>query len=384
MARRTSGQEPGRGPGRGPGRRRPVAALTAALVVAALVAAGGYLAWSRGGSGGGAGGGSGGAGAARAASSSTATVRRQDLVVTEKLSGTLGYADQRRIATPLVGTVTSTAPQGRTVGFGKALFAIDLRPTILLRGAVPAYRDLSTASADGPDVRQLERALVDLGHGAGLSVDEKFTSATADAVRAWERDLGRRDPNGTVTKGDVVFAETPLRVTAIDAAPGSPTQAGTAVLSVASTARVVDVDLEAGRSNDLDPGARVTLTLPDGRDTTGTVSSVGSRQQTSATDPQAAPTVPVVITVDRPERARAFDSGTVDVVLERSRDRAVLVLPVTALLALREGGYAVQVVDRAQAKGYHLSAVRIGTVTDGDVALTGAEIKPGVRVLVPS
>jgi hypothetical protein len=114
------------------------------------------------------------------------------------------------------------------------------------------------------------------------------------------------------------------------------------------------------------------------------VASVGSQTETSSTDPQADPSVPVEIAVDRPATAKAFDSGTVDVVLERSRDENVLVLPVTALLALREGGYAVQIVDPSQGNGYRLGAVKIGTVADDEVAVTGDGIKPGVEVRVPS
>jgi membrane fusion protein, multidrug efflux system len=358
----------------GPRRRRVLVVVVGTGVLAAGTVA--YLAWTPGRS----------AETATAApvSSATATVRRKDLVVTEKLSGTLAFADQRKVTAARAGTVTSTAAEGSTVRFGKTLFAIDLEPTVLLRGKVPAYRALGTGSTDGPDVEQLERALVGLGYGTDLTVDREYTSATASAVQAWEDDLGRDDPDGKVSQGDLVFAETALRVGSVEAAAGAPTQAGTAVLSAASTSRVVDLDLDASRSNDLEVGAKVTLTMPDGKDTTGTVASVGSQTETSSTDPQADPSVPVEVAVDRPATAKAFDSGTVDVVLERSRDENVLVLPVTALLALREGGYAVQIVDPSQGNGYRLGAVTIGTVADDEVAVTGDGIKPGVEVRVPA
>jgi membrane fusion protein, multidrug efflux system len=367
------GARPGAPPG-APRRRRRVLVV---VVGTGILASGtvGYLAWAPDGS---------DEATAAPVSSGTATVRRKDLVVTEELSGTLAFADQRKVTAARAGTVTSTAAEGSTVRFGKTLFAIDLEPTVLLRGKVPAYRALSTESADGPDVEQLERALVDLGYAADLSVDREYTSATASAVQEWEDDLGRDDPDGKVSQGDLVFAETALRVGSVEAAAGAPAQAGTAVLAAASTSRVVDLDLDASRSNDLEVGAEVTLTMPDGKDTTGTVASVGSQTETSSTDPQADPSVPVEIAVDRPATAKAFDSGTVDVVLERSRDENVLVLPVTALLALREGGYAVQIVDPSQGNGYRLGAVTIGTVADDEVAVTGDGIKPGVEVRVPS
>lgn len=322
-----------------------------------------------------------------AAALSTAAVQRTDLVVTEEHDGKLGFGATRRVAAGRAGVITSVASAGTTVTLGAPLFAIDLQPSVLLAGKVPAYRDLDTGSPDGPDVAQLERYLADAGFGAGLTVDENFTAATADAVRGWEQSLGRADPDGTVELGDVVFADGPQRLAAVDAGVGAQVQAGGGVVRTTPTIKVVTLDLDPDAASGLVVGNAVALRLPGGKATTGKITSVGTATETTAAEPGAQagaePTVPIVITPDDPAAADGVDSATVAVAVERSRDEGVLAVPVTALLALAEGGYAVQVVDPAAPQGHRLVAVQVGTFADEKVAVTGAGIEEGVRVVAP-
>ena len=62
----------------------------------------------------------------------------------------------------------------------------------LLYGRLPAWRPLSVGVDDGPDVRQLERNLVALGHDPDrdITVDDHFTRATRAAVRRWQEAAG--------------------------------------------------------------------------------------------------------------------------------------------------------------------------------------------------
>jgi peptidoglycan hydrolase-like protein with peptidoglycan-binding domain len=314
---------------------------------------------------------------------STVTVSRRDLVRTEQVSGDLGYAGRRELSAHRAGVVTFLAGSASTVKPGRTLYAIDLEPTVLLTGTVPAYRPLSTASENGDDVRQLERALVKLGHGDDLAVDRNFTSATADAVRDWEKDLGRDDPDGTVELADVVFAQGPVRVADLPVSVGTQVQAVTSVLTVSSKVKVAEVDLEVGRSDQVGAKDVVTVSLPNGKDTRGRVASVGSDPQTNAADPSAEPTVPMVVTLTEPGAAADFDSGSVEVTIEQSRDDGVLAVPVTALLALAEGGFAVEVVDPDAPAGYRLLGVRTGAITDEYAGISGDGVREGLTVVVP-
>jgi len=65
--------------------------------------------------------------------------------------------------------------------------------------------------------------------------------------------------------------------------------------------------------------------------------------------------------------------------LTRATTTGALAVPVRALLALSEGGYAVEVTGGSG--GHHLVAVKLGTFADGYVAVTG-QVKPGDRVVV--
>jgi hypothetical protein len=53
---------------------------------------------------------------------------------------------------------------------------------------------------------------------------------------------------------------------------------------------------------------------------------------------------------------------------------------VTALVALAEGGYAVEVADGATT---HLVGVDTGLFAGGNVEVTGAALREGQRVVVP-
>lgn len=357
---------------RRPGRKTVV--VTAGVV---LAGAGLGVAMSRGG---------GGDEDTLVATTSTAEVVQRDLVVTDSYEGKLGYGEARPYVTDRAGVVTTVAASGSTVAVGGSLFSVDFEPTVVLTGAVPAYRRLDASVGDGPDVKQLEEALVALAHGSGVTVDEHFDSGTTAAVKRWEAALDRAAPDGVVELGDVTFASGEVRIGTISADVGSRVQDGSTILEATPTAHVVTVELDASRSNELEPGTAVALTMPDGVETTGKVATIGS--QSSASDGQdqqipggsTNPTVPVTISLDDPTKAAPFDTGSVDVALERSREDDATAVPVEALLALVEGGYAVEVKDGAASR---LVGVEVGTFADGFVGVTADGVQPGAEVVVP-
>jgi membrane fusion protein, multidrug efflux system len=367
-------------------RRRALAgvAVLAALVTAAVVA-------RRDG---------GGEGGATAAATTTAAVEVRDMVLTEEYEGELGYGEARAVTAWRSGVVTGVTPVGTTVGQGEALFDIDLQPTVLLHGDVPVFRDLSVAADPGADITQLEQALVDLGFGEGITVDDEFTSATADAVEAWEEALDRSDPDGAVTLGDVVFAPADMRIAEVTADTGTQLQSGADVVQVTATTKVVTLDLTVDQVANVEAGTPVTVTLPDGAQATGRVADVASEPSSdSGSDPGAGggdggdgggggqdgeETYPVTVALDDPAAAGAFESGSVDASVERSRTEDATAVPVIALLALREGGYAVQVVDDSQPSGYRLVPVEVGTIADEWAQVSGEGIEAGVDVAVPA
>jgi peptidoglycan hydrolase-like protein with peptidoglycan-binding domain len=306
----------------------------------------------------------------------TATVERRDLVDRESVTGTLGYGDQRDLASPREGTLTRLPTAGTVVERGQALFDVDGEPVPLLYGDVPMYRELSSSADDGPDVRQLEENLVALGFGtSGLEVDDEFDSATAEAVRDWQESLGR-DRTGTVSTSDVVFQPGPVRVAEMKAQVGSTTSPGSPVLGVTGTTRIVAVDLEAARQSIAQPGAKARVRLPSGEYADATVWSVGT--VATQADANSDPTIPVVLALDDPAAGGALSDAPVTVELTSATAEGVLAVPVEALLALSEGGYAVEVVR----DGRHvLVGVETGAFADGYVEVQG-DVQEGEQVVV--
>jgi peptidoglycan hydrolase-like protein with peptidoglycan-binding domain len=368
-----------------PARRRPRRrqALAGAVVLAGLVAA--VVAMRDGG----------GEGGGSAAATTTVPIEVRDLVVSDDYEGELGFGETDAVTAGRSGVVTGVTPVGTTVGPGDVLFDLDLQPTVLLHGGVPAFRDLSVGSDPGADITQLEQALVDLGFGDGVAVDGEFTEATADAVKAWEGALGRADPDGVVTLGDVLFAPTDVRIAEVTVDTGTQVQSGADVVQVTATTKVVTLGLTVDQVANVEAGTPVTVTLPDDTEATGKIIDVSSEPTTddSAGNGDAGgdaggdggeETFPVTIALDDPAAADAFESGTVDVSVERGRTEDATAVPVIALLALREGGYAVQVVDDSQPEGYRLVPVDVGTIADEWVQISGDGIQAGVDVVVPA
>ena len=93
----------------------------------------------------------------------TVTIQKGELAKKEEYNGTLRQTDSKILNSPMSGVVTLVPKEGTIVNFGEVLFAVDNKPVILVEGATPFYRTLDLNSDAGPDVLQLEQALVFLG-----------------------------------------------------------------------------------------------------------------------------------------------------------------------------------------------------------------------------
>lgn len=309
----------------------------------------------------------------------TASVERRDLVQRDELDGTLGWSSPRPLTITRQGTVTHLPAEGSVVTAGQALAEVDNRPVVLLRGGKPAWRDLGPSTTDGPDVRQLEENLVALGfaEGLGLTVDDDFTAVTAAAVRRWQASIGV-EATGTVALGEVVFLPGPVRMGAHEVAVGDA--AGGVVATVTGTERVVTVDLDADRQGLVAEGDAVGVELPDGTVAAGTVADVADVVETEQGEQGSRSTVEVSITLDDPAAAGDLDGAPVTVLVATDAAEDVLAVPVHALLALAEGGYAVE---RVVPGGTELVAVDPGASADGWVEVTGG-VAEGDEVVVAS
>jgi hypothetical protein len=85
-----------------------------------------------------------------------------------------------------------------------------------------------------------------------------------------------------------------------------------------------------------------------------------------------------------PAATGSLDQAPVQVAITTASAKRALVVPVSALLALADGGYALEVV--AAGGTHHLEAVNLGLFDDanGLVQVSGAEVQRGQRVVVPA
>lgn len=232
----------------------------------------------------------------------------------------------------------------------------------------------------GADVAQLNAALVELGwldtaDVAGEAGDT-FGAATEAALLEYQASVGM-DADGALDVGEVTVLSGPTRVAAVHAPVGTVLNPGAEVLGVTGEEVVVSLDLPAEDQGALAVGDPVSVELPDGTVVAATVSEVA----TVATVADGAPVFPVEVELSAAGLAEAADLDEAPVEVAYVSDSAIGVtaVPVAALVALREGGYAVELVDGSATR---LIGVEVGFFADGLVEVTG-DLAPGDRVVVP-
>ncbi|MER7519354.1 peptidoglycan-binding protein [Streptomyces sp. NPDC126499] len=315
----------------------------------------------------------------------TAPVTRGDLSDSTQQDGTLGHLGERKInAGGAGGTLTWLAPPGSVVERDERLYEVDGEPVRLMYGDEPMYRTLKTGDK-GRDVRQLEENLAALGY-TGFDVDEEYTAKTAAAVKRWQKAHGLKQ-TGTLGPDRIAFAGSAVRVKEAAAsgdsrlAPGDRVTAGSPVLTVTGSERVVSFQVTASEAGSAKVGTRVTVTLPDGTRLPGKVSAAG-KTATAGDDPQdKTPKIDITVSFDDPEKARGVDQSPVTVDLTGETRRNVLSVPVNALLALPGGGFGVQVVEHGGTRDVR---VELGMFAQGRVEVSGEGLREGMKVGVPS
>jgi peptidoglycan hydrolase-like protein with peptidoglycan-binding domain len=364
----------GLGPYPAPPRRRGRRVVAGTLVVAVLAGAGWWAAGHPGLD-------RSSKAAAPAAPTATATVQRQDLSGQTKVDGTLGYAGSASVQSPLSGRITWLPKVGAVIRRGGTLLAVDNRPVQLFYGPKPAWRDLATGVDDGPDINQLEQNLVALGYDPDhdITIDNHYTWATAAAVRRWQKARGLDQTGRFTTAMPAVFLPWAVRVNTLSASVGGQAAPGQAAYTTTSNRHQVTVNLDVSQQSYVKQGDRVEVVLPNGRRVKGRISEVGRVAQTSGSGEQQTTTVPVTVTLDNPKAGGRLDQAPVDVYVTTQTREGVLAVPVGALLALKEGGYAVETIDTAGQ--HHLVAVRLGVFSNGMVEVAGTGLRAGTKVV---
>jgi hypothetical protein len=317
------------------------------------------------------------AGPPAAAQVSTATVVRTNLSNSQTLPGTLGFGTASTVTGKGTGTITSLPQAGATISRGQALYGVDDQPVIVFFGSSPLYRTLNVATPplQGPDVTVVVDNLRALG--CHVPSGDTYTQAIADAVTKWQKKIGMAQ-TGTLGVGQIVVFPGAVRVNGIQAQLGD--SVAEPVLAVTPTDKVITVPVAATNLTGINTGNKVTITLPSGQQVRGTVGAISqtiqsnNNQQNDPGSPGTPPNVNVTITADDPGDVANLAAAPVQVAFTTSGKTGVLAVPVTALLALRGGGYAVQL------PGGKLIGVQTGLFANGEVEVSGPGVTEGLRV----
>ena len=324
---------------------------------------------------------------------SVTTVSQGDITSQTQVSGTLGYAGSYTVVNQQQGTITWLPAVGQIVTEGHVLYGVSEDPIVLLYGTTPAFRTLSEGATDsatsGPDVAELNYDLVALGYLTSAEIASEpsdFTAYTKAGVEDLQAALGVPQ-NGVFTLGQVVFLPSAARITAVgqNAVIGGMAQPGSQILTASSTNRVVTIDLNPDQQGDVAVGDKVTITLPNSQNTTGTVTSVGTVASNSGGgNGNSSPTVTVLVTPDNPSVTGSLDQAPVEVSITQGSAKNAFIVPVDALLPLSTGGYALEVIG---AKGVHtLEPVTLGLFDDAneEVQVSGPGVFAGQRIVIPA
>ncbi len=311
----------------------------------------------------------------------TATVVRGDLGTTREFKANVSFGDQWALSTTASGTVTASKPDGAIVDFGEELLRIDERPLVLVEGEMPIYRELYKVDTrgrdeagkrlklqEGPDVAQLQTFLIGAGYDAGktMEADGIFGTSTTKAVKAWQKAVGLPE-TGRVDGSQIIFAPEPVRV-AEELRVGDPFQG----LTVTKANAAVLVDTSNRDRSALAVGTDVSVLAPDGSSVDGTTTS---QEQTTAADGSR-----IWRTTVDTRTALATDASAVTVEVTDIVATDVLLVPVSALLALAEGGFAVEV---PADDGSTLIRVEVGEVLDAKAEIRG-DVEEGTAVVIPT
>jgi peptidoglycan hydrolase-like protein with peptidoglycan-binding domain len=329
--------------------------------------------------------------AAQAPAANTETVERGELSALVSGGGTLTYRARSDgspyLAVNRAGGIYTQLPEaGDRVSCGDVLYRVDDQPVLLLCGTVPAYRALHLG-VTGPDVRQLNRNLHQLGYDTAAhvridSADSAFTSQTEQALRVLQRKTGV-GVTGELATGDAVFLPEAVRIAKVNGQLGGTAGPGAPVLSATSDKLYVRVDLDASQQSEVRKGDRVQITLPGNTPVKGRVAGFGRVAQAEQGSQAADATIPTFINLDDPAKADGLDQAPVDVDITTKGVEDALSVPVTALVGRSGGGFAVEVV-RAGGRR-ELVGVKLGLFDSGGgrVQVEGA-LRAGVSVVVPS
>lgn len=142
---------------------------------------------------------------------------------------------------------------------GAILFWRNLRPTVIMVGKTPIFRDLSTGD-EGEDVEALQEFLARTGY-LDDKIDGHYGVSTALAVKAWYQDLGVAKPSGSVLADDIVVVTELPGLLALDdrISTGLPVPVGQPLLTLVDLNPTVTLAVAQDQTSIAPAGTQVVV-----------------------------------------------------------------------------------------------------------------------------
>ncbi|MCP3972899.1 MAG: peptidoglycan-binding protein [bacterium] len=301
----------------------------------------------------------------------TDTVSRKTLEHTEEFSGSLGYGDQFALPGQASGTLTAAPAQGAALAPSDELYRVDDRPTHWATGNIPMYRSLGSGS-EGADVEQLQRYLQSTGYlSEDAAIDGEFGGGTRAAVKAWQDDHGLKE-TGRIDSTQLLFL--PYESLRVAAVPRVGDFVSGGVLEVTEADLFVTLDASAREKSVFEGKPSIEVQTADGTSYPAAVESITAEQAQDGFGRQSY-RIRLKLVGEASQQPGETKVAVIDILASET-----LAVPARALVALVEGGYAVEVVQPDGTTTY--VAVEIGEFADGWVEISG-DVTEGASVVVP-
>ena len=269
--------------------------------------------------------------------------------------------------------------------------------TVAMYGQQPAWRSFEIGMSEGLDIFQLEQNLVALGYDETNSVlvDQEFDEHSRKAIETMQSLLGV-SVTGELKFRDILFVPGPSVVQYSDshAEIGVGIITSTPILSlipiekiikntgdeeVTKSLQKVNTSIEVVNKNLVELDLIVSIELPDESIISGTISDIGDIAVIPQGN-QGEPYLEIIISLEDTVSLPEWTGATVTVSVTKKLASGVLAAPVTSLLAILGGGYAIEIIENSVSR---LVPVSVGLYADGWVEIKGDGIKVGTEVVVP-
>ena len=275
--------------------------------------------------------------------------------------------------------------------------------TVLMFGDIPVWRDFKEGMSPGEDIKQLEENLLALGYVSSdsFSVDNKFDIGTVEAIEKMQNELNLVI-KGEIDFGEVVFSPGKSIVEASSSFPSIGTYVTTDSVAVSLTPiertqmeisplgkvstrteslQRVSTSLEVSSQDLIEVGSEVNIELPDESVVKGRVIDIGNVAVLPQSGQSGDPYLEVSVAMEEDLSLPEWTGATVTVSITKELAENVLSVPVTSLLALLDGGYALEVQESGSIT--KLVPVKTGIYADGWVEVTGQGLEAGTEVVMP-